>query len=102
MSLMYKNNLLNSFLYTVDRVPSPKCSLCNSEEETPNHILFRCSEVQHDLRQNVIHNYRLASNDNDFASVDFIDLLNVSRHENFISSCVNLLNSVALREDIIL
>ena len=102
MSLLYKNNLLNSFLYTVDRVPSPMCSLCNCEEETPDHILFRCSRVQDDLRQNVVHQYRLATNDDDDTVVDFIDLLNVSRHENFISSCVNLLNSVALREDIIL
>ena len=102
MSFMYKNNLLNSFLYTIDRVPSPMCSLCNSEEETPDHILFRCNKVQDDLKQSVIHHYRLATNKEENTCTDVIDLLNVSRDQNFISSCVNLLNSVNLREEIIL
>ena len=51
MSLFYKNNLLNSFLFTLDRLkwPSPYCS-CGHEEQTAIHILTSCSHVDEDLR----------------------------------------------------
>ena len=46
MSLMYKNNLLNSFLFSVNRDlwRSPLCP-CGLEEQTSVHLLTNCSMV---------------------------------------------------------
>ena len=39
MSLFYTNNLCNSFLYRVSRVPSPLCSDCGLEHRSPEFFL---------------------------------------------------------------
>ena len=95
MSLMYKNNLLNSSLYKLDKVLSPLCSLCQSEEETLDHILLSCENVQVVLKQRVIDSFKIATcrEDDIDPSIDFIDLLNASRNQNFITSCLNFIMS---------
>ena len=82
MSLMYKNNLLNRSLYKLGKVPSPMCSLCAAEEETADHILFRCNQVEESLRQSVVTNYKAANNisDSGIVEADFIQLINTSRN----------------------
>ena len=50
MSLMYKNNLLNSFLFRVDRAVSSPLCICGSEEQTALHLLSSCDLVDLDLK----------------------------------------------------
>ena len=92
LSLFYKNNLLNQSLYNIDRVPSPNCSKCKNEEETADHLLFRCDLVEENLRQNARDNYRKALKlvDGDAEPEVFIGLLDASRSANFIKSCVEI------------
>ena len=99
MSLMYKNNLLNSSLFKLGKVPSPLCSLCAAEEETADHILFRCNQVDEGLRLNVATHYKVANNisENSEIEADFIQLVNTSRNKNFVESCINLVNSTNLK-----
>ena len=98
LGLFYKNNLLNSSLYRLGKVPSPLCSLCATEEETADHILFRCRQVDLDLRQSAWSNYRLANNlgEEEDTAVNFIELVNTSRDKNFLISCINILSTTDL------
>ena len=104
MSLFYKNNIMNDSLYKIGKVPSPLCSLCHQEEETAEHIIFKCGAVNQDLHKEADKQYRLARNldDNTNIQPDFIDLLNSSRNQPFIQSCMNIINSVKLRTTIVL
>ena len=96
-SMLYKNNILNGSLYKLGKVPSPMCSLCDQEEETPDHILFRCTSVDEDLRKSAIATYELA-NSEAAAEVDtYIGLLNASKNPEFLHACINILTSVNLR-----
>ena len=92
LSLFYKNNLLNQSLYNIDRAPSPNCSKCENEEETADHLLFRCDLVNENLRQNAKDSYRnaLKLGDGDAEPEVFIGLLDASRSANFIKSCVEI------------
>ena len=98
MSMMYKNNILRSSLYKLGKVSSPLCSLCTEEEETADHILFRCSAVDRDLRKNAFTAYKLANNlvDGESTEVDFIELVNTSRNRQFVLSCMIILNDIDL------
>ena len=102
MSLLYKNNIMNSSLYKLGRVPSHLCSLCDREEETADHIIFRCTEVDEDLRRNAALNFRLANHlsDREDIATDFRGLLSASRHTGFITACTNILNSINLRTSV--
>ena len=104
MSMMYKNNLTNSSLYKLGRVPSPLCSLCEREEETADHLLFRCTEVEEELRRDVATTFRQANNLNerDDIETDFISILNCSRNKEFIKSCIHVLSSINIRVSIVL
>ena len=102
MSMLYKNNLLQDSLYKLGKVPSPMCSLCGLEEETAPHILFSCTAVEENLRSSALMNYRLAVNNSDGeAAVDnYIGLLNASRDERFISSCIDIISTLDLKVSI--
>ena len=56
MSMLYPNNLLNSFLNRTDPVKFPNllCS-CQEESETIHHILFRCRNVNLTLRDELFN-----------------------------------------------
>ena len=75
------------------------CSLCAAEEETADHILFRCNQVDEGLRLNVATHYKVANNisENSEIEADFIQLVNTSRNKNFVESCINLVNSTNLK-----
>ena len=49
MSFMYKNNLLNNFLWQQDKVESPLCHKCKAAEVTPEHALFECMAIEQEL-----------------------------------------------------
>ena len=99
MSLLYKNNLMNSSLYKLSKVPSPLCSFCGQEEETADHILFRCASVQEELRNSASTNYRLANklSEEEVVADSYIGLLNASRDQTFICSCINILSGLNLK-----
>ena len=56
MSMLYPNNLLNSFLYRFDRdkFPTPLCS-CEEEEQTAHHVLFKCNHSDPHLREELFN-----------------------------------------------
>ena len=96
MALLYKNNVLNQCLYNLGKVPSPMCSFCQQEEETADHLLFRCGSVEEHRRQCVRRNYRLALHitDTDAEPDSYIGLLNASRNSSFIISVLDILSSL--------
>ena len=102
MSLFYKNNLLNQSLWNIDKAPSPLCSACSEQEETAHHILFQCSAVNEVLRSSVTQHYRHANNleEGDAAPDPYIGLLNASKDETFIMSCIDIVTSLTLRETV--
>ena len=56
MSMLYPNNLLNSFLYRTDKdkFPTPLCS-CGEEEQTAHHVLFRCKHSDPDIKEEMFY-----------------------------------------------
>lgn len=41
----------NKFLYQINLIDSPKCSFCGTEDETIDHLLWKCSKTQQFLQQ---------------------------------------------------
>lgn len=99
MSLFYKNNLLNQSLYNLSRVPSPLCSYCHQEEETADHLLFRCEFIEEQLRLRARITYKEALNlsDNDAEPDVYIGLLSACKDEHFIKSCIDVLSCVNIK-----
>ena len=99
LSLLYKNNLLNQSLYNISKVPSPLCSYCGEEEETADHLLFRCAHVEEQLRLSTSDNYKqaLRLGDGDAEPDPFIGLINASRSEQFIKSCLEVIECLNVR-----
>jgi hypothetical protein len=100
MSLFYKNNLLNAFLFTTQKkqCESPLC-VCGLEEQTAFHILTNCQLVEDDVRQDII-NRMLRWNDvpsEDELHSDAITALNCSRDPAFIRMCVEVINTESLQ-----
>ena len=104
ISLFYKNNLLNQSLYKIDRVPSPKCPYCLQEEETADHLLFRCPYVNVQLRNNAIDAYEsaLKETDTEVKSDAFIGLLSACKSEKFIKCCIDIVKCLNIKVDIVL
>ena len=90
MSLFYKNNLLNSFLFRFDRTrwESPLC-LCGEEEQTALHLLTSCAFTEDDTRNEANHLLSLGNG----VQIDELDcfglvsVLNCSRDPSFIRIC---------------
>ena len=100
ISMFYKNNLLNAFLFTVERekYPSPLCE-CQLDDQTAFHILTSCEKVDADIREDIILMLLLG---NDIASADAlaadnISLLNCARDELFVQHCLKALKTSSLQ-----
>ena len=104
LSLFYKNNLLNQSLYNLDRVPSPLCSRCHAEEETADHLLFRCTFVKRELRLNAQTNYKnvLRAKKMEEEPDIHIGLLTACKDKKFIDSCVEIIKCTDIKIDIVL
>ena len=103
MGMFYKNNLLNQSLWNLDKVPSPLCAACSQQEETPAHILFECSAVNVELRTLSKRHYNRVNNRFGEDALDpYIGLLNARSDKDFIIVCINIINSLRLRESIVL
>ena len=101
-SLFYKNNLLNQSLYNIGNVPSPLCPYCQNEEETSDHLLFRCVFVEEQLRLNAKEAYRnaLKLSENDDEPDIYIGLLNASRSDSFIKCCIDIVHCLSMKVQI--
>ena len=99
ISLLYKNNLLNHTLWNMSKVPSPLCSNCNQEEETADHLLFNCLNIEEQLRVDAKARYRraLKLNDEDMEPETFIGLLNASKDSNFVNICIDIVKNLDIR-----
>ena len=99
ISLFYKNNLLNQSLYNIDRAASPLCTYCHAEEETADHLLFRCSHVDEQRRLNARSLYRKALNlsESDPEPDVYIGLLCACKNINFINSCIDIVSKLDMK-----
>ena len=106
LSLLYPNNLLNSFLYRYDqaRFDSPLCK-CGFEEQTANHILLYCPLISYKYRIQV-HELLFRNDHQITAPEDANYLLFVSwcKNTEFIQTCINIIleASTYLRCEIVL
>ena len=98
MSMLYKNNIMNSSLYKLGKVPSPLCSFCGLQEQTADHILFSCVAVEEELRTSAICDFNQAIGDSDVDAAGdyYIGLLNASRDPKFVSSAINIVKTLNL------
>ena len=98
LSLFYKQNLLNAFLYLSQRskCPSPLCT-CQEEEQTAYHILVSCSLVDSGIRR-VMDNLIKSHNDSggEEVAADYISLLNCARDKLFLRNCTEVVNLIGL------
>ena len=80
LSLFYKQNLLNSFLYLSQRIKckSPLCK-CLEEEQTAHHILVSCKLIDIELRtamDGILHKLNGGRDSVEEVPADYISLLN--------------------------
>ena len=97
MSLMYKNNLLNSFLFDVNRDvwSSPLCP-CGIEEQTSVHLLTNCSLVEDSLNVEAKRIMCLCNNLGNVLEPMYdpnCAILNCSRDLNFINLCAEVVKT---------
>ena len=103
MSLMYKNNLMNNFLWSIGRAESPLCHKCKEGIETPEHLILKCRNVNQELQATICRFYQKANESEGHIFIDpYIGIINASREEGFIKACVELIQTCKLKENIIL
>ena len=104
ISLFYKNNLLNQSLWNIDRAPSPLCPYCQREEETSDHLLFRCQFVEEGLRLQIKDAYQSALKlcDFDIEPEYYISLLSVCKSHKFIKACIDIVNCLDIKVHVVL
>ena len=92
LSFLYKQNLLNTFLYLAQskKCASPICE-CGTDEQTAHHILTSCQLVDDRPRMEILRVVGLCNEESDPPS-DYITLLNCSRDHEFINSCIDIVN----------
>ena len=86
LNLFYKNNITNSFLYTIGKAPTPLCPTCKAAEDSISHIMLSCSKTS-DINKNKIKSF-ISS---DYA--DEITTLNLSRNPEFIKTMIDITKS---------
>ena len=105
MSLFYKNNLLNSFLFRHDesKWKTPLCS-CGVEEQTAIHLLTRCALVEDVVRDQAGYLLSIVNGISieGFDDLGLVGALNCSRDPLFIEVCRMLVcnESLNLRTEI--
>ena len=96
MSMFYKNNLLNSFLYNMNRhAPSPLCS-CGIEEQTAIHVLTNCSKVEVSLQDEAMFQLNLGNSNTCLEEMGTVAALNCSRDPGFLRVCRDIVESEGL------
>ena len=92
ISLLYKQNLLNSFLYLSqrNRCPSPLCK-CLKEEQTAYHIISSCELVDEGMRRRIdklLNSFNGGSVEG--VPADYISILNCIRNDEFVKICLEI------------
>ena len=87
LNLFYKNNITNSFLYSIGKASSPLCPRCESTEDTISHILLSCPNTS-EADKLKIHDF--VGQDQE---VDEITTLSLSRNADFIKTMINITQS---------
>ena len=92
MSMFYENNLLNAFLYKINRpeVHSALCQ-CGTGEQTPYHVVFQCANVDPELRSRAVNAVRLVGGASQ--SEEATVILNSSRDQSFIECLHDIINA---------
>ena len=85
MSLFYKNNLMESFLYSIKRSESPLCP-CGDEAQTAVHAILYCKLVPEELREEI--NEILGGKGSFYE--DIVTFIDASRDADFIGCCINI------------
>jgi hypothetical protein len=100
MSFFYKNNLLNSFVFRIERTicPSPLC-ICLEEEQTGFHLLASCSLVDVDVREQLIHRMMLCNlvKHEEELVHDPVTIINSSRDPEFVALCLEVVRTQDLQ-----
>ena len=103
MSLLYKNNLLNSFLYGLNRnySHSPLCA-CGLEEQTTIHLLTNCYYTEETVRDNAIFQLNFGNDNLNLDELGTVAALNCSRDPSFVQLCKEVVenNNLNLRTSI--
>ena len=94
LNLFYKNNITNSFLYSIGKAPSPICPSCQTSEDTISHILLDCPNI------NEVDKTKIQSFINPDQQVDEIATLNLSRNSDFIKTMINITKTHNFPSDI--
>ena len=96
MSLMYPQNLMNSFIYRhTYSVESPLCQRCGREEQTPYHIIWECNDYRDEMQQ-----LMTGIIEEEVLQADCTTLLNCSRNKEFIQLCLQVLRQGDFRHHI--
>ena len=96
MSLMYPQNLMNSFVYRHTYiVESPLCPRCGREEQTPYHVIWECND-HHDALQGIMRDII----GDEVLQADTTTLLNCSRQRRFIEMCLEVIQNGEFRHEI--
>ena len=85
MSLFYKNNLMEAFLYSIKRANNPLC-LCGVEAQTAVHAILHCSLVLNIKKAKL---YESLGGVGGF-SEDIVSFLDASRDKDFVNACIQV------------
>ena len=97
MSIMYQQNLMNSFVYRhTYLVESPLCQRCNLHEQTPFHVIHDCNDHREEIREIILSSVGAE----EVQLADTITLLNCSRKKEFIDKCLTVLSEGEFRQTI--
>ena len=85
ISMFYPNNLLNASLHNVnpDKFPNPICT-CGEEHQTAFHVLFSCSNVPQQKRDEAAYLLETIVGEVEFATQHIIALLKAIQNKKFI------------------
>ena len=99
MSLFYKNNLLNSFLFHFDRNKwvSPFCS-CSSNEQTALHLLTDCHHTDEELQDQALYQLSTGNNleEHMLSELGTVGILNCSRDAKLLQICKTVVENQML------
>ena len=98
MSLLYENNLMNSFLFKFDRNrwTSPMC-ICGTGDQDALHLLTSCSLVNSQTRKKLTYLLKVCNQENpDNLSNGVVAILNTSRDPEFTACCLDVVETAGL------
>ena len=99
LRVLYKNNLMNLFLFGVDRAVASLLSICGLYEQTVLHLLSSCELLDTNLKcqaERIITLCNSSKSMVDLAAEQGPIILNCSRDFMFISVCIEIVENLGL------